>query len=656
MINSRALEIINILYRENDYISIDILAKKIGVKSRTLRNIMKDNHSDFENLPGAFLLYKNNYGYKLQVTDENVFKQAMKEVARKVDEEQYSTPVTTESRCDWIIRNLLMDRTPVKSDDLAERLYVSRSTLTTDLKLVRERLRPYHLDLESKVGGGLYLEGNEMDFRACTADYFFYNDFSSSSAFKSQPIGDFDLQYRDAVAYIVNETLHKNQYHMTDVGIKNLIVHILIALFRIKHNFIQNDEISVLQRANYPTEFSMSEDIRDQIFQKTGIYIPDNSLGYMVIHMMGSRIFTSGEENLITADTLNLVDEILRGILEEFQIDLFDDIDFFTLLCTHIEPMMTRLKNHVKMRNPLLRQVQKEQPLGYEMAVYTAQLIENKYGQNIDENEIGYLALHFQLAFDKRKQNVKKKILTVCASGAGISRMLLYRLQSKFGQKIDKIEAIGLNEISQYNLDQFDLIVTTVPLHVQTKTQILQVEYYLSEDDLSEINWHLTYDGTAKNDILQAFTSNLFFSQLEFDNQRDVIHFLCKQLRENTIVPMTFEQKVYRREELSSTYMGNGIAMPHPEVLMLSETKIVVAHVKEPIMWGKNQVNWIFLLGFQKQKDDMSEPIIKILYSLVKNNGFVKVINEHPNYKTFINTMNELVDKSAHKEEESFFR
>ena len=656
MINSRMLEIIQILYQENDFLTVEQLADQINVKPRTLRDLFKDNRSDLEHLSGAVLIYKNNYGYKLTVTDETLFRITVRDMNEKVNDEQFRMPVTSEGRCDWIIRHLLMDRAPVKSDDLAEHLYVSRSTLTTDLKLVREKLDHYHLNLESKVAGGLYLKGSEKDLRACTADYFFYNAYSSSTSFKDQPIGGFDMLYKDEVEQIVNKTLQKYSYKMTDVGIKNLIVHIMIALFRIKNGFVHDAEKANVPRDKHQLEFTMSEEIRDMVEEKSGIHISDDSLGYIVIYMTGSRIFSSRDENLITPETLNLVREIMTDILNEYHINFFEDLDLFTMLCTHIEPMLTRLRNHVRMRNPLLTQVREEEPLGYEMAVYTAQIIEKKYGQFVDENEIGYLALHFQLALEKRKQVDHKKILTVCASGAGASRFLMYRLQSAFEKKIERIESAGLNDLDQYDLDEFDLIITTVPLTVKTKAQVLRVEYYLSPEDMKDISRSMEYNSSIVEKVLHSFDKELFFSNLDLKEKHEIISFLCGKLSEKISIPKDFTKKVFQREELAATCMGNGIAMPHPSTLMLDETKIVVAHLSSPVLWGREKVNWVFLLGIQKERDEAAEPLIQTLYSLIKDPELMNMVQAHPDYFVLINAMRSLLAKNNRKEPESIFQ
>ena len=46
-------------------------------------------------------------------------------------------------------------------DDLAEELYISRSSLTKDMQEIKERLIPYSLKIVSKHGQGTWIEGKK---------------------------------------------------------------------------------------------------------------------------------------------------------------------------------------------------------------------------------------------------------------------------------------------------------------------------------------------------------------------------------------------------------------------------------------------------------------------------------------------------------------
>lgn len=71
------------------------------------------------------------------------------------------------------MKKLLLTNAYVKLDDLAEILYVSRSTLQNDLKELRKLLATYGLSLENRPYHGIRVKGNEARLRYCISDYIF---------------------------------------------------------------------------------------------------------------------------------------------------------------------------------------------------------------------------------------------------------------------------------------------------------------------------------------------------------------------------------------------------------------------------------------------------------------------------------------------------
>ena len=64
-------------------------------------------------------------------------------------------PMTPEERVSHIIRRLLLSDGYLKLEDLADEIYVSKSTLQNDLKLVKHRLAKYDIRLISRPHYGL---------------------------------------------------------------------------------------------------------------------------------------------------------------------------------------------------------------------------------------------------------------------------------------------------------------------------------------------------------------------------------------------------------------------------------------------------------------------------------------------------------------------
>lgn len=67
-------------------------------------------------------------------------------------------------------------------------------------------------------------------------------------------------------------------------------------------------------------------------------------------------------------------------------------------------------------------------------------MLERRYRCILDSNEVAYLALTIQLSLERKRSHIEKKnVLLVCASGAGTARLMAYKMQKQFGDRIDQI-------------------------------------------------------------------------------------------------------------------------------------------------------------------------------------------------------------------------
>ncbi len=650
MMDEKAFEFFSVLAKDFLYHTIEELSYQLDMSERSLREIVRVYKDEFEEKSGARLLLKTNFGYRIDVLDIMKFKSYFEKIEKEIQENQIANPNTSKDRSDYIIRKLLLSKTPIKTEDMCEELNVSKSTLATDLRNVRKELEKYSLQLDVKGKQGLYISGDMKNLRMCVSDCFFYQ---SDSLNVNIPLLEncTNIQGKEWIKTQLLDEIHKNNYHMSDIGIENLSVHLFISLLMYQL-YGENTNVNI-HVDNYPIEKEIAKNIIERIYQKSGIHLSDNDIGYIVIHMIGNKVFTEKDANILSFDTLNTVRKILTEIQNIYAVNLFNDIDLFTMLCIHIEPMIQRLQNHVRMHNPLAQQVYEENPLGYDMAVLASEIIAKKYDVIVDQNEIGYLALHFQLALERKSDSKAIKVLTVCASGAGTSRILKYKLERQFGDKMKVIDSCSLVELSTIDLNQYDLIISTIPL-VNVNKNVIVVNCMLSDMDYSTIDAFLNKGSQLLDEVLKAFDKDLFIENLNVSDAQEVIHELCTKLGSKVTLPIDFEKRVIDRERIASTYTGHGVAVPHPSSILLDENKVVIAHVNKPILWfNHKEVQWIILLGMKKGDDQISESIVRVLYEVLSDASSMVKLKKNFTYQTW---MDAIISHFDSKQQESIFK
>lgn len=156
MINKRSLDIVHLLIEHERYdqpCTLAMLTKQFNVSERTLRY-------DLDNISGHLI----EQGFKSLGYDEqgNIrLNNSIKDVERVISKQDYySMKLSREERANVIAEIDI----PLTMQNLADSLYVSRSTILHDMSVVKDVLQKFNLKLESSKRG-LLVVGRESDRR-----------------------------------------------------------------------------------------------------------------------------------------------------------------------------------------------------------------------------------------------------------------------------------------------------------------------------------------------------------------------------------------------------------------------------------------------------------------------------------------------------------
>ena len=164
MLNERQKQIFLCLdENKNSFIKGIELANKVNCSLKTLQNTVKEMKIILEKYQ-LEIISMTSKGYNLIIHDQqeyNDFKQLLLESDDKKDFNNQGYRIT------YILSTLLSDNHFVKADDLASQMYVSRSSVSSDLKIVKRVLEKYQLKIEHKPNYGMIVVGLEKDKRDC---------------------------------------------------------------------------------------------------------------------------------------------------------------------------------------------------------------------------------------------------------------------------------------------------------------------------------------------------------------------------------------------------------------------------------------------------------------------------------------------------------
>ena len=148
----------------------------------------------------------------------------------------------------------------------------------------------------------------------------------------------------------------------------------------------------------------------------------------------------------------DLVEKILVDVDEKFSLDFTADEYLKDGLALHLRIAIARVKFRVNIRNELLGSVKKEYPLAFQIAVYAAKMVRDIDHIEFNENEIGYIALHFGASMSRNsmaEEERSKTVYVVCSAGLGVSVLMKAKLKENFRNSIHVIDILPAYKLTE---------------------------------------------------------------------------------------------------------------------------------------------------------------------------------------------------------------
>lgn len=468
------IDLIQYLSSCNHWISSQSLADKYGVSKRTIKSYISEINAIHHGL-----ILSSNKGYKVDTDQVNTF----------LANEQKAIPQTQSERIAYILKKLVHTSQPISIYDLSDALFISESTLRLDLKLIKEKLAKNNLEL-SLVKDHLSLRGKEKDKRKLMSSILY--EEADGSFIDIDKIKRFYHELNvDYIRKAVVETFSSHHFFTNDFYLTNVIIHITIALDRMKH-----DSQFLNKTVNYHTDNTAHQIAKEIAFKLESYFhvqyseeeIADLAL---LISCNGTNVnFTQIEvsdlERIAGKDCIELVSEIASDLDKYYYISIAD-ADFITRFTLHVKNLLMRLKNNHSTKNPLTNTIKRECPLIYDCAVHASHVIKEKTGYRISDDEIAYLAFHLGYAIELQRQtNVKISCTVLFPLYYNMNVQMINKLQQYFCNDIS-IHSIVTDE-SDLNYASSDFIISTAQLHKIPEIPYVVITPFFIEGDREKVS------------------------------------------------------------------------------------------------------------------------------------------------------------------------
>jgi mannitol operon transcriptional antiterminator len=566
-ISARERKILDILLAHDKGIPVRELAEQLNVSDRTVHRdlkgverILKDYHLQ--------LIKKSGVG--IQVAGDEHNKKELQIYLFHLSHTEY----TPEERQTFVLITLLEAVEPVKLLSLANDLNVTVATISHDLDKISEKIERYGLSLIRKRGYGVEIAGSESAKRRMMSELLFnhFGEYEFLSLIKEsiqkrstetlntvteKLLGLVDQKTLLTIEKQIEEIQNELSFTIVDSSFVALVVHLALAVERIIQGESINFDMQYLETIRKTKEYKTAEKIARSLENAFRITIPNEEIGYITMHLMGAKL-RSRQGYMLEEASFEVgikAQELIRYVSDELNVDLTNDDPLFQDLVVHLKPAIYRIEHNMGIANPLLSKIVQDYP---ELFSTLEKGVEKVFSDlTVPREEIGYLVLHFASALLRERKGIHA--LVVCSSGLGTAKILATRLKKEIPD-IVRIQHTSVFEMRDVDTNQYDLIVSTVPLHnftghyfvvspILQESEIITIKKFLENQKVKapKESAHQLMEGAAK--VVEKLTSvqkvsetivnilnGFILQELDKDSITEALSEACQRLYQRGVI------------------------------------------------------------------------------------------------------------------------
>lgn len=410
---SRQEALLDILIRATKPLAGKTLASRLMVSSRTVRTLIHDLRRD--GLP----IVSSPQGYSLDLN------RGLGQVPQE--------PHTPEKRLASICTTLVASDSPINVHDLAEELFVSDSTIETDLSRARQMLKQYDLRIE-RDKDTIRLVGSEGSRRRLVRQFLYGSAKELGPSTWSAMVSEFRHIDIAALRSALEKVFRDHGVELTEYALASIVLHTAVAIDRTQrgHPLGEDQTPSELPGLDITVKSSHAEIQRDAVTVGSSHITPDDDLLDSIVvgcaravqevcwvefapaemRSLRDLLVVRGISGVLVADSTSpvapevarMTEELLNQLAQDFSIGATSPKGPLNM-ALHVQGLLVRSAAGAPLPPPLGDGFKRSHPLLHDFALRFAASLEERCGIRIDPVELDYLALHLGMQLMPSSRN-----------------------------------------------------------------------------------------------------------------------------------------------------------------------------------------------------------------------------------------------------------
>ena len=691
ILNLKEIEIFNI-FISSDEVNINELAGKFYVTERSIRyNIEKINQ--VLELLNFNTIQKTKKGYLTLSKNQNLNK--MLDFLKELE------ILSPYERMEILKLTLALDPNGLNINRLYKKLEVSRTTLKKDFDEVKRELSESGLLVEQVKKMGLQISGEYEDIEKFRIKFLMkylqlYLDNRPGKSFEkiilSMMKDIFRLNNPKLVKNFIKDVAKNLEIIISDEPFGIIASYMLIVMLNNKSgkDNLQEPVMTEERFLKETDEYLAIMKHIGEIETAEGIKFKNTQILKLADLVLGSNSFhieNDFYESWIEIDLL--AKKLINNMNQKIEADISNDEILFRCLIHHLKPTIYRIKKGVRIVNPIFENMTIKKDDFYYYVKDAAKELEKMLGQEIPEDELFLLIIHFRASIERNRLKHVKKVLLVCSLGYGTATLLAQNIRDTYEVEIMEILPYYALRESIKEYKGIDLIITTVDIKdskkpkdvpvvkinpiftlddikilneanleqsnktillseiidvIEKETKILNREKLIDSLSMKLENKIINDIGKKKVEILEILKEENIYLNQEVKNWQEAIIFGGKVLESKGYISSSYIDDMLEMSNKYSEYIviSEGVAIPHSKNKRnVFRTGMMLLTLKNPVTFPAGQsVDTFFIFSIYKKQEHLnaiSELIDLILKYDIRS--YLKKENRKKNVIKFISNV-----------------
>ena len=557
---------------------------------------------------------------------------------------------TPRDRVHHLVRRLTEEPSGLDIHALADSLYVSESTIESDLRKVKVLGEAAGLTL-SRHGSVVTLTGTEAEYRRVLSKIFrtesaqgFLELENVQREFVSEDLGAFKTAL---IAMLESQGYFVNEY-----GINSVLLHVAIAVDRV----IRRPTPKIAD-ATAETVSPVSAALAALTRAHFDVELDRTDLDYLA-KLLTTRVITPGQnepvqsvvDNYVVPEHLETVRRIVGQVGEEYLLDL-DDETFMVRFALHVGNLIARAQDNSYSRNPLVRSIKTSYPMIYDVAVFMASQIQREKSITINDDEISYIAMHLGSHLERQSRHEERLTVAIVSPGYyDMHDILRTHIEHSLGDEVSVEVVVTRTDVNSSDFAT-DLVLSTIAFR-GAGDNVVVIQPFLTEGDVENIRRAISRVRRhrrrirIKDDLLLYFDESLFLRNVQAADEASMIRVLGELMRDRGIIDESYIEGAIEREHMSSTAFTESIAVPHAMAMSATRTSIAIAVNETAMPWGENRVNVIALIAFNSgERASFQTTFDQFVEVFAERADVLELIKRSTGFTEFIEELVRMIDK-----------